>query len=253
MKLLEDLLAGLPGGGMSDAEVLDVSIGLHWTAVVVQVNGERRCGLASTVPTGRHHAPESMIEQAGQLHTLPALELARLALSDRPHLTAIGIAAINALLTPQPELWGDLNAEEVIAEHGKSKTVALIGSFPFIPRLRPRVGRLFVLELDPGEDELPAEAAPDILPQADVVALTSMTLVNHTAESLLSLCRSQAQVLLLGPTTPLSPLLFEHGIDILSGSVVTDEARVLAAVRQGATFRQIHRAGVRLVTVRRES
>jgi uncharacterized protein (DUF4213/DUF364 family) len=44
MKLLGDLLAELPNG-----EVLDVCIGLHWTAVVVQINGQRRCGLASTL------------------------------------------------------------------------------------------------------------------------------------------------------------------------------------------------------------
>lgn len=246
MKLLEDLLAALPAG-----DVLDVSIGLHWTAVVVQVNGERRCGLASTLPVRHHHSPEPEVAQAGQLHTLAARDLARLALSANPLLTSVGLAAINALLTPRPESGRDTNAEEVIASQGVGKTVALIGSFPFVPRLRNRVGELFVLELDPGEDELPADAAPDILPQADIVALTSMTLVNHTLEGLLSLCRSQATVLLLGPSTPLSPLLFEHGIDILAGSIVTDVERVTAAVRQGANFRQIHRAGVHLVTMHR--
>ena len=114
------------------------------------------------------------------------------------------------------------------------------------------MGELFVLELNPGVDELPAEAAPNILPQADVVAITSMTLVNQSLENLLKLCNPQAKILLLGPSTPLSPILFEHNIDLLSGSVVTDINPVLDAIKQGANFRQVHRAGVRLVTMSRD-
>ena len=44
MKILSELLATIPEGN-----VLDVCIGLHWTAVVVEVEGEHRCGLASTL------------------------------------------------------------------------------------------------------------------------------------------------------------------------------------------------------------
>ena len=118
-----------------------------------------------------------------------------------------------------------------------------------IPQLRAEVGKLFVLEQRPREGELPAEAAPDIIPQADVVALTSMTLLNRTFRDLLELCSPEALVLLLGPSTPLSPVLFDHGIDVLAGSVVTAVGPVLRAIKQGANFRQVHRAGVRLVTL----
>jgi uncharacterized protein (DUF4213/DUF364 family) len=247
MRLLDGLLAALP-----DGDVLDVCVGLHWTAVIVRIGDQTRCGLASTLAAPHNHSAEPDVPQAGHLHTLSARELAHLARSEQPTQASIGVATINALLPPQPELWSDLNAEEVIADHGAGKTVALIGSFPFVPHLRPRVGRLFVLERQPKDDELPAEAAPDILPQADVIAITSMTLVNHSLETLLELCHPQATVLLLGPSTPLSPILFEHGIDLLSGSVVTAIDPVLAAIKQGANFRQVHRAGVRLVTMSRD-
>lgn len=244
MKFLDELLGALP-----DGEVLDVCIGLHWTAVVIRSDGQVRCGLASTLIASHNHSAEPDVPQAGELHTLSALELAHMARSDRRPRTSIGVAALNALLPPQPELWRDLNAEEVIITHGTGKTVALIGSFPFIPRVRDHVDQLFVLELQPKHNELPAEAAPDVLPQADVIAITSMTLINHSLETLLQLRNSQAKVLLLGPSTPLSPRLFERGIDMLSGSVVMDLDRVLAAIKQGANFRQVHRAGVRLVTM----
>ncbi len=246
MQLLEELLAALP-----DGKVLELCIGVNWTAVVVQVGDETRCGLASTLSGGHNHSAEPDVPQAGQLQTLPARELAHLARSENSLQAGIGLAALNALLPPHPDLWQDLNAEEVIATQGADKTVALIGSFPFVPRLRPRVGRLFVLDLQPKDDEFPAEAAPELLPQADIIAITSMTFVNHSLENLLNLCRPQATILLLGPTTPLSPLLFEHNIDLLSGAVVMDIDRVLTTIKQGANFRQVHRAGVRLVTMRR--
>ena len=104
-------------------------------------------------------------------------------------------------------------------------------------------------EREPADGDLPASAAADILPQADVVAITGMSLVNHTLDDLLELRSPEAKTLLLGASTPLSPVLFEYGIDFLSGSIVTAIDPVLAAVRQGANFRQIHKAGVRLVTM----
>jgi hypothetical protein len=82
-----------------------------------------------------------------------------------------------------------------------------------------------------------------------VVAITSTALINRTIEGLLALCRPDAYVLLLGPSTPLSPLMFEHGVDVLSGTLVDDVDSVLRLVGQGATFRQIHHHGVRLVTM----
>ena len=49
--------------------------------------------------------------------------------------------------------------------------------------------------------------------------------------------------------TPLSPILFDYGIDLLYGSVVTAINPVLRVVGQGANFRQVHKAGVRLVSI----
>ncbi|HSQ16074.1 MAG TPA: DUF364 domain-containing protein, partial [Anaerolineales bacterium] len=89
------------------------------------------------------------------------------------------------------------------------------------------------------------------IPQADVVAITSSALINHTLDDLLALCRPEALVMMLGPSTPLSPLLFNHGVDILSGSLVVDESAVMRTVGQGASFQQVE--GVRLLTFRRDA
>ena len=233
-------------------DVTGSCVGESSLSKAVEVEGHQRCGLASTVrDDDHHHVGGPAMRDAGLLMDRSARELAGLARSYRPIEAAIGVATINALLPAQEARWMNLNAEEVIAQHGAGKRVALVGHFPFIPRLRDRVGALWVLEKQPSGEDLPAEAASDVIPRADVVAITGTTLINHTFEGLMALCRPKALVLVLGPSTPLSPTLFDHGVHILSGSVVEDVDSVLWAVSQGANFRQIHRQGVRLVTMQK--
>jgi uncharacterized protein (DUF4213/DUF364 family) len=243
MEIFNDLLATLP-----DGRVVHVNIGLHWTAVQVNVEGQIRCGLASTLHNDHKHGFPDIL-QVGELETLSGLELAVFIKHKKSILTSVGAASINALLPQHPETWIDLNAEEVIAEHGANKRVVLIGHFPFIDRLRHRVGELIILELNPRPGDLPSSIAKDVIPSADVVAITAMTLLNHTLEDLLKLCTPKAMVIMLGPTTPLSPVMFDHGIHLLCGSVVEAIDPVFRAVRHGANFRQLHKAGIRLVSI----
>lgn len=191
------------------------------------------------------------MQDAGTLLPRQALKMASLVHSFHPLEAAIGLATINALLPRQEELWLDLNAEEVLARHGAGKRVALVGHFPFIPNLRKQAAILWVLERRPTGYDLPAESAFEIIPRADVVAITGTALLNHTLAGLLALCRPDATVLILGPSTPLSPVMFNYGVHLLSGSVVEDIEAVLRAVSQGANFRQIHRQGVRLVSMQK--
>jgi uncharacterized protein (DUF4213/DUF364 family) len=243
MSLLSQVIETLP-----DGEVERVDIGYHWTCVQVQVNGQTRCGLASTLKVEHNHSQASL-PQAGELQNLGGLELAGRALSAQGPMASVALAAINALLPRQPERWVDINAEQIIAQYGDGKTVAMVGRFPFADRLQARVGELKILERRPQPGDFPAEAAPDIIPAAAVVAITGMTVANGSLENLLSLCRPESLVILLGPTTPLSPILFEYGVDILAGAIVEKPVPVLHALHQGGNFRQLHKAGVRLVTI----
>ena len=242
--MINDLLAAVP-----DAPVVDVRIGLSWTAVVVELAGRRRCGLAATLRGERSHGGPAMPD-AGHLVGRGGHELASWARLGAASLTqtSVGFAALNALLGENEQPWIDLNAADMIAERGAGKHVALIGHFPFVESLRERVGLLSVLELQPRPGDLPASAAAEILPQADIVAITATTLINGTFAGLMGLRNLDALTMVLGPSTPLSPVLFDHGVDILSGALVMNIDATLQAVSQGAGFRQVHRAGVRLVT-----
>jgi hypothetical protein len=189
------------------------------------------------------------VRNAGRLHTKSAQELAAYALSENFLEASIGLAAINSLLEVNEQDAVEMNASEVLMKKGAGKNVAIVGHFPFIPRLRREVGNLWVIEQHPTGDDNPAEAAADLIPRADIVALTASALINHTLDDLLALCNPDAPVLILGPSTPLSPVLFDHGATIIAGSRVIDEAAVLNSIGQGATFQQVK--GVRLLAFTR--
>lgn len=233
---------------LPDHPLLEVRIGLHWTAAVVEKEDGPQCGLASTLGEGHHHSGEPTIPEPGTLESYSPSELASWIESEIPLRRSIGCAVINALLPRQPESWVDQNAEEAILERGRGKKNVLIGHFPFADTLKEELEDFNILELDPAEGDFPASAAPDLLPKADLVAITGMTFINHTLPDLLDLCKPDAYVLVLGPSTPLTPLLADYGVDLLAGSSVENIPAVLAAVGQGANFRQTHRAGVRLIT-----
>ncbi len=244
MAILEQIIARLPAG-----QVVDVRVGLHWTAVVVETGGVTRCGLAATLHSEHDHRRIPDVPDAGALAGFSANEMANWSLGEKAVQASIGLAALNALLPQQPDLLREENAEQIIARWGAGKQVVMVGRFPFAEALRPRVGELLILEQHPGPGDLPAEAASDVLPGADVAAITGMTVSNHTLEGLLRLCRPDAKVILLGPSTPLSPLFFEFGVDVLSGAVVSAIEPVLRTLTQGGNFHQLRQAGVRLVNL----
>lgn len=238
MKILEDLIASLN----TESPVYDIRQGLFHTAVVT-----RNCGLAATLPKDAMRQKPPLMRLAGALLELNALELAKLSMSDSIPEAAVGMAAINSLLDVDEKRCIELNAAELIIEKGAGKRVAIVGHFPFVPRVKEEAAQLWVIEKNPTADDLDEHAAPDVIPDADVVAVTGTALTNHTLEGLLALCRPDAFVVMLGDTVPVSPLLFELGVDALSGTRVVDTETVLRCVSQGANFRQIK--GIRKVTM----
>lgn len=240
MKIIDALIASLP----EDVPVRSVLVGAHWTVIC-----SLHCGMAASLTSDQPHG-HAQVRDVGRLHEKKARELAEYARSPDLLEASIGMAAINSLLNVDESLAVEINASELLASQGRGKNVALIGHFPFIPQLRQVVGQLWVIEQHPAEDEYPTEAATRLLPQADLVAITGSALINHTLDGLLSLVPPKANVMVLGPSTPLSPVLFEHGATIISGTRVVDEAAVLRTVGQGAVFRQVQ--GVKLLTFTRD-
>jgi hypothetical protein len=190
------------------------------------------------------------VRDVGFLHLKSAQELAGWVLSDNLLEASIGIAALNSLIDVDESQVQQINAAEVIARESKDKNLAVIGHFPFVERMKSIARNCWVIEKRPFGDDFPEEAAQEFIPQAQVIAITGTALINHTMEGLLSLCPPKALVMVLGPSTPMSPVLFDHGVSFLSGSRIIDEEAAIGTILQGATFPQVK--GVRLVTMAKE-
>ncbi|BCV21638.1 DUF364 domain-containing protein [Moorella sp. Hama-1] len=239
MSLIDAIITSLSG----DEAVKEVRIGPFWTGV-----WSRYCGLASTT-FNHEHENCFPVGEAGSLTGRSARELCRYATSASLLEATIGLASINSLIEVDMERCQDLNAGDLLVEKGAGKRVVVVGHFPFTARLRQAVAKLWVLERRPRSDDLPAGEAENILPRADVVAITGTALINGTMESLLKLCRKDSLVMVLGPTTPLTPLWFDYGVDLISGTRVLEPEVVLRFVSEGVVFKQLHGRGVRLLTM----
>jgi uncharacterized protein len=240
LSLVDDLLSSLPS---APVKLREVRVGPFWTVVWT----EDGSGMASTPRDAHTSQGQSNIRLAGDLLGCSAQELAGLLRSSSPMESALGMACVNALLEVDESMLTGRNASAEIIRRGEGKRVVVVGHFPFIPEVRRAAAHLDVLELDPGPGDLPARAASQVIPQADVVAITGTSLINRTFDGLIELCRPEAFVLVLGPTTPLWPRLFDYGVDVIAGTQVVDPVQALASASQGANFRQMR--GVRLVTM----
>lgn len=230
MSILDDLISSLD----LNTTVRDIRQGVFHTGVLT-----RNCGLAATLPKDALKQEPPMVREPGSLLRKGPPELVQMALSERILEAAIGMAAINSLLDVQAGDCLELNARDLIAERGEGKRIAVVGHFPFIPSLRKTAGQLWVIEKNPRQGDFPESEAENLIPRADIVAITGTAFTNHTLENLLSLCAPKAYVILLGDTTPLTPLLFDYGISAISGTKVIDAELALRCVSEGANFRQI--------------
>ena len=240
MKILDDLISQLN----PEAPVRDIRQGVFHTGVLT-----RNCGLAATLPRDALRQEPPLVKEPGHLIEKSALELTRMAYSESILEAAIGMATINSLLDIDVERCQDLNARDLIAEKGKGKRIAIVGHFPFIPLLREHARELWVIEKNPQEGDFTEAEADNLIPQADIVGITGTAFTNHTLEHLLKLCTPRAYIVILGDTTPLSPIVFDYGVDAVSGTKVIDPERALRCVSEGANFRQIK--GTRRLTMTR--
>lgn len=238
MDILQTLIQSLPP---TPVPIRKVVVGVHWTLVC-----SKSGGLASTLVGCGPHG-HSQMRDVGQLHHKTAQDLAQWLLSDNLLEASIGMAALNSLIEVDENKLKQVNASAIIAREGKGKNVVVVGHFPFVDQIKAIPQNCWVIEKQPFGEEFPEEAAEELIPKADVIAITGTAFINHSIEKLLSLCQPGSMVMVLGPSTPLLPLLFDYGITYLSGSQVTDEEAAIETIVQGASLPQVK--GIQLVTM----
>ncbi|WP_297055804.1 DUF364 domain-containing protein [Thermosulfurimonas sp.] len=232
MKLEERLLhAALP---LARGKLVERAIiGLGYTAVELS---DRRVGVAYTLfepGCCAYLPPEISFRQR------PADLILKGLISPQSLEGSVALAVANALFNSRdlPFLKGD--PLELIRP-GPEDEVAMIGFFePLVKRLSGRVGHLWVFErgdhLGPGL--LPETEMPVFLPRATLILITSVTILNRTLEDILAQVQRAREVVLLGPSTPMAPEVFEDTpVSLLSGIRVRDPEGVLQAVAEAKGF-----------------
>lgn len=241
-QIYDDLIASIP----EDLTVKDCLVGVNWTLV-----RSRTTGTAMTMENGM-----GAVRNCGALIGMPVRELAEYIKSWNNLEACMGLAAINSVyntverleeltkksLAQQPQE----SAFQTFREEIKGKKVAVIGHFPGLEELEAWCS-LSVLERNPQPGDFPDPACEYILPEQDYVFITSTTLINKTLPRLLEISRP-ARVIMVGPSTPLHPVLFNNGVDTLAGSVVDDD-KVWTYVRQGGLGQRIFKQGCHMVKV----
>jgi len=124
--------------------------------------------------------------------------------------------------------------------------VVVVGDFPFTERLGQKVGRLHLFELRERPDRTPRAEWEETLQRCQVVAITSTALLTRQMSYFLTQAR-QAFKILLGPSTPLSPALFDCGADALAASLVAETGPVMDGVREGLPYHNLKRLGIDFV------
>jgi hypothetical protein len=175
--------------------------------------------------------------------------------------SCLGVAALNSVINTRAHLDGlrgecEVEASEMssfsfLRERVAGKKVAVVGHFPGLESLADEC-ELSILERTPSAGDYPDPACEYILPEQDFVFITGTTLINKTLPRLLELSRG-AFVALVGPSVPLSPVLFSYGVDLLGGTVVVDEERLRRVIEEAAGAGEIFKNGAQMAQVTRKT
>lgn len=209
MQILDKLIKNIP-----EIPVNEVLVGAFSKIV--------RAGELSGISSTLHGpGPHEQIEESGRLRDLSLRALAGFIFSDNVLKASIGMAAVNAWLSAYDRQYRKLNAKNLVHAKGQGKTVGVIGHFPFLNNMEG-VEKLYIFEKNPAEGDFTESDIHKYMPEADVAVITGTSLINHSFEKIMKYVRDDAYKIVMGPSTPLSPVLIEYGIDAVCGTLVKD-------------------------------
>ena len=222
-------------------KVKDCLVGTAWTLLRSSTTGAAL----------GHFAGKQRLNLVGKILGRPVQEIAQYAKSWNPCEASLGIAAINSALNTEESFRaiyrGDIAEQPQVSiftymkDQVKGKNVAVVGHFPDLDVLED-ICSLSILERNPQSGDYPDSACEYILKDQDYVFITSSTLMNKTLPRLLELS-ADAFVCLVGPSTPLHPVLFNFGIDLLAGILTADEPLLWQTVKEGGAMEILQRGG----------
>ena len=158
---------------------------------------------------------------------------------------SMALALINALNYEKSILLPEDRKNEIVFEKlkvGEGTKTAMVGFFgPLVKILEKKRARLEII------DEFRGIGSKELFFKklsnwADVLFLTSTSILNNTTEHILEKVNPKTKTILLGPSTPMVAEAFrDWPVHILAGTVPVEKGQVLKAVRHGLGTRYIHK------------
>jgi uncharacterized protein (DUF4213/DUF364 family) len=215
-------------------------LGLGYTAVVTTDGG---IGMAYTYFEDKKSC--MALNEAIDYEGRPAADLLEKIKSEHPLERSMALALVNALNHKDAlKLPEDKDNAILFKEFSleADTNVAMVGYFgPLVKRLEGKKVRLEILDVSRGLGER-KDFFTKLNNWADVLLLTSTSILNNTTEDILSQLRENAKAALLGPSTPMVAEAFAHlPVHMLAGTVPLDKDNIIKAVRHGMGTPVLHR------------
>jgi len=209
-----------------------LSLGLGYTAAVTSNGG---IGLAYTYFDNKKAC--MILNKYTDYEGRPAAELLEKIKSANTIERSMALALINALNHQRALGFPEDRHNRILFEefHINAGTrVAMVGYFgPLVKALEEKKATVEILD---ASRRLGNESSfYDKLGRwADVLILTSTSILNNTTEAILSHVHQKIKTVMLGPSTPMVAEAFSHlPVHMLAGTVPTDKENLLKGVRHG--------------------
>jgi uncharacterized protein (DUF4213/DUF364 family) len=226
----------------ASARIAMVSVGLGYTAVVTEDGGiglsytyfesKQSCGYKRDYIDWEGRSAEGMLAYLNGSDTIRR---------------SMALALVNALNYSFACKLPEDDDNDILFETLSIKRdtrVAMVGLIKPIAKRCENLGAK-VMVLDSNHDiGQPKEFYQQLNRHVDVLIMTSTTILNHTTEEILCHAAPSIKTVIIGPGTPMVAEVFSMlPVDMLAGTVLVDQEKVLQAVRHGAGTPVIQRYG----------
>ena len=217
-----------------------LSLGLGYTAVTTSDGG---IGLSYTYFGDKKSC--TVLNEHIDYEAKPASLLLKRIKSDNRLERSMALALINALNYKDALKLPEDKDNKIMFDNleiGLKSKVAMVGYFgPLVRKFKEKKVLLEILDESRGLGHK-MDFYHRLGNWAEVLLLTSTSLLNQSTEEILSNVSEKIKTVMLGPSTPMAGKAFEHlPVRMLAGTVPIDKEKTLKAVRHGMGTPALHK------------
>ncbi|ODS37891.1 MAG: hypothetical protein A7315_13060, partial [Candidatus Altiarchaeales archaeon WOR_SM1_79] len=159
------------------------------------------------------------IKHRGSLRGRKAGEIISYIKSKNPLEATVGLAALNSVIEiPRDAVELKNGFGSYIVNECTGKKVAMIGYFPFMDKLREKADEFYLFE----------KTIDSVDAKKDLSTLSNAEILEEIIKK-----AENCRVMMVGPSTPLCPVLFDCGIDEILGMSVYDPRLMVETLSEG--------------------